>query len=108
MSETLDLEQLEQIHTWAKERLAYAQRRQQRMQMMSVMMSSYRSLRETKMAELLAGPTARVRESTLKLEALLAKSDSGETSPSGTQRMLEAAQRRTAVLREILASLERQ
>ena len=106
MSDPVELERLEELQDWARERLSKMQYHRQRAAMAALMFSSSQAMVNEVRAKLLAGPQAQTRKSILNLEKLHDKAESEPHKPSGTERMLEVAKRRTALLRELLAKLE--
>ncbi|MBS1727643.1 MAG: hypothetical protein JST51_13040 [Armatimonadetes bacterium] len=99
-------EQLLAQNKMLREQVARIERRRTTSQMMSSVMSSFTTFSNENIPGLLAGPEARVRQSTIKLEESLAKMDEREKEAEAKiQEGLALFQRRTDLLKAWLEAL---
>ncbi len=102
----LDEDALQRVLDWAGKRVAAHERRLQMAPLMEAMSKDIDAMMTQFVPALMAGPSARTRESGLRLERSLAEyPERARVADEKRQEQLKAARRRTAALRRWLEEL---
>lgn len=106
MSESLDLEGVRQLRDWADSTVAKMKLRQERRKMAQQVFEAMGKMGERAMSELSPGPSSQIKESVLALERTLNSDELFQEREGRNRRLMDALQRRTELLRQILSKLE--
>lgn len=98
----IDIDSLARVRSWAEQRIAAEERRQQLAPLLSAMKTQMRSMQFEVVPSWFAGPSADFRSAVEGLEHSLITKEGSEDERS---KILLAAQERTAALRDWLASI---